>query len=220
MRYDRVRMRAEMPPLMPLEFDSSDAKAAVPSGFEAEVQQLKAIVGAEVSFKIRPSGQIEDVKLPEQTLKQLRDSAPKGVTAEGEEFEKSLKQMLLESSPPSFPEGDIEAGKSWSSKPAKIPLGFATMVVEKSFTFQGPDSKSPNLLLIGMDARMTLEAAEGANVKANIRKQEGRGSMSFDSTTGHLAGARTSQKIDMVISVMGQMIEQSTETTTSMTLLP
>ena len=78
LRYDRVRMRSEMPPLMPFEFDSRDAKAAAPSGFEAEVQQLKAIVGAEVSFKIRPSGQLEDVKLPEQTLKQLRDCGPQG----------------------------------------------------------------------------------------------------------------------------------------------
>ena len=99
-------------------------------------------------------------------------------------------------------------------------LGFATMVVDKSFTYQGPDSKSPNLMLIGMDAKVTLEPAEGANVKASIRKQEGRGNMSFDSTSGHLTSARLSQKIDMIISVMGQNLEQSTDTTTTMTLAP
>ena len=56
LRYDRVRLRSEMPPLMPFEFDSNDTKAAVQPGFEAETQQLKAIVGAEVGFKIRAHG--------------------------------------------------------------------------------------------------------------------------------------------------------------------
>jgi hypothetical protein len=219
LRYDRVRMRNEMPPLMPFEFDSQDSKASVQPGFEAETQQLKAIVGAEVGFKIRPTGEIEDVKLPEATVKRLRDAAPKG-TDEGEVSEKSLKEMLLQSSPPSFPDGEIEPGKTWSSKPARMPLGFATMVVEKTFTYQGPDPKAPKLLLVGMEVKATLEPVEGASVTATIRKQEGRGSMSFDAASGHMANARFAQKIDMAITVMGQTMEQITDTTTSMTLVP
>ena len=128
--------------------------------------------------------------------------------------------MLLQSSPPSFPDGEIEPGKTWSSKPSRMPIGFATMVLEKTFTFQGPDPKAPDRLLIGMEAKATLEPAEGANVTVTIRKQEGRGSMSFDSATGHVVGARLTQKMDMAISVMGQTIEQVTDTTTSMTLTP
>jgi Family of unknown function (DUF6263) len=219
LRYDRVRVRSEMPPLMPFEFDSNNSKAAAQEGFEAETQQLKAIVGAEVGLKMRPTGDVEDVKLPEATLKRLRDAAPRG-TGEGEVSEKAIKDMLLQSSPPSFPDGELEAGKTWTSKPSKMPLGFATMVVDKTFTFQGPDANKPNLLLVGVEAKVNLEPTEGANVKATIRKQEGRGSMSFDATIGKVTSARVTQKIDIAISVQGQTMEQITDTTTSMSLAP
>ncbi len=199
LRYDRVRMRSEMPPLMPFEFDSNDTKAAVQEGFRSRDPAVKAIVGTEVGFKMRPTGEIEDVKLPEATLKRLRDAAPRG-TAEGEVSEKSLKEMLLQSSPPSFPDGEIEPGKTWSSKPSRMPIGFATMVLEKTYTFQGPDPKAPSRLLIGMETKVTLEPVAGANVTATIRKQEGRGTMTFDVATGHLVSARMTQKIDMAMS--------------------
>ena len=219
LRYDRVRMRREMPPLMTFVFDSEDTKAAVQEGFEAETQQLKAIVGGEVGFKIRPTGDIEDVKIPETTLKRLREGAPRG-TADDEVSEKAIKDMLLQSSPPSFPEGDLEPGKSWSRKPSKMPLGFATMTMQQTLTFQGPDSKSPNLLLVGVESKVSLEPAEGASIRAAIRKQECRGSLTFDSTAGKVAGARVTQRIDMTISMAGQTMEQISDTTTSMSLIP
>ncbi|MGP0065128.1 MAG: hypothetical protein ACLQGP_16210 [Isosphaeraceae bacterium] len=219
LRFDRVRVRNEVPPLMPFVLDTNEANAPAQPGFEAETQQLKAIVGAEVVFKIHPTGEMEDVKVPEATLKKMRDAAPRG-SADAEVSEKALKEMLLQSSPPSFPDGDIEPGKTWSSKPAKMPIGFATMVLDKTFTFQGPDSKAPGRLLIGMETKVLLEPAAGADVKATIRKQEGRGTMSFDVETGHLAGARMTQKLEMVLSAGGQSIEQSQDTTTTMTLEP
>ncbi len=218
-RYDRVRLRMEMPPLMPFDFDSNDTKAAVQPGFEAETQQLKAMVGAEVGFKIRPTGDIDDIKFPEATLKKLRDAAPRG-SGEEEVSEKLLKEMLLQASPPSFPEGEIEPGKTWSSKAARMPIGFATMVVDKTFTYQGPDPKTPGRLLVGMETKVTLEPTGGANVKATIRKQEGRGTMTFDVEAGHLAGARMTQKIDMAISGGNQSMEDIRDTTTTMTLEP
>ena len=194
LRYVRVRLRSEMPPLTTFEFDSNDSKAQVQQGFEAETQQLKALVGAEIGFKIKPTGEIEEVKLPEATLKRLREGLPRG-TPESEVSEKSMKEMLLQSSPPSFPEGELEPGKTWSSKPARMPIGFATLVLDKAFTFQGPDPKSPDRLLVGMEIKVTLEPSEGANVTATIRKQEGRGTMSFDSAAGRVASARTTQKL-------------------------
>lgn len=219
LRYERVRMRDETPPFMPFVFDSADAKAGVQPGFEAQTQQLKAIVGTEVSFKIRPTGDIEDVRLPDATLKKLREAAPKGA-AESDISEKSIKEVLLQTSPPAFPEGEVEAGKTWSSKPSRIPVGFATMVVERTFTYQGADPKAPNRLLVGIETKLTLEPVEGANVKATVRKQEGRGTMSFDVETGHLATARMTEKLDMAVTGGGQSMEEIRDTTTSMALEP
>jgi hypothetical protein len=217
-RIERIRIKAEAPPFMPFEFDSATSKAA-PPGFEAETQQLKAQVGAEFGFKMKPNGEIQDIKVSEQTLKALREAAPRGAQ-ESEISEKAIKDVLLQSSPPSFPEGALEPGKTWAPKPAQIPLGFATLVMEKTFTYQGADPKSPNLMLVGIETAAKIEPVEGSGITASIRKQEGKGSMTFDGESGRVGRINLNQKVDMVIVFMGQSSEQSTEMTSSMSLLP
>jgi hypothetical protein len=217
-KIDRIRMRAEMPPLMPFDFDSAASKADQP-GFEAETRQLRAEVGAEFTFRMKPTGEITDIKLSEQTLKGLRAALPQG-GPEAEVSEQAIKETLLQSSPPSFPEGPLEPGKGWSAKPARMPLGFATLVMDRTFTYQGPDPKNPNLQLVGIDSSAKLEPMEGSDVKATIRNQEGKGSMTLDSQAGRVVSTRFGLKLDMAVTVMGQSIEQSTEMNTSMSLLP
>jgi Family of unknown function (DUF6263) len=216
-KIDRIRMRAEMPPLMPFEFDSAAPKADQP-GFEAETRQLRAQVGAEFTFKMKPTGEIIDIKLSEQTLKALREALPPG-TPEAELSEQAIKEGLLQSSPPSFPEGPLEPGKGWSAKPARMPLGFATLVIDRRFTYQGPDPKNPDILLVGIDTTARLEPIEGQDVKAAIRSQEGKGSMAVDGRAGRVVSTRFGLKLDMAVTAMGQSIEQSTEMNTSMSLL-
>jgi hypothetical protein len=218
-RTERVRMRAEEPPYMPFEFDSATAKEAQP-GFEALTRLLKAEVGAAFTFKMKPSGEIIDIKVPEETLKQLREAAPPGGPG-ADLSEKSLKDTLLQASPPSFPENALEPGKTWTSKPARVPLPpFAMLVVDRTFTFQGPDPNSPNLLLVGIDSTAKIEPIEGADVKSTIRKQDGKGSMTIDGQAGRVVNTRLSLKLDIAVTAMGQLIEQSSESSSSMTLLP
>jgi hypothetical protein len=217
-RVDRVRMRVEEPGFTPFVFDSNNSKDDVPEPFLAIAQQLRALSGTEFTFKIRPTGEIEDIRFSDQTLKALRDAAARG-GPQGESSEQGLKDLLLQSSPPAFPEGQVEPGKAWSSKPSRIPSGIGTIVMNRSFTFQGPDPKTPRLLLIGLETKVALEPA-GGGLTAEIRKQEGTGTMTFDSGAGHIVATRVNQKIEMVISVMGQKVDQNTETITSLNLAP
>jgi len=126
--------------------------------------------------------------------------------------------MLMQSSPPPFPQVPLEPGKSWSSKPAKLPVPQGSLVMDKVFTFQGPDPKDPKLMLIGMEGRVTLEPGE--NVTAKIRAQEGKGSLTFDAEAGRIVNSRGTQRTEMVMSSMGQEIDQTTEMTSTMTLVP
>ncbi len=210
-------MKGERPPYMPLDFDSSSSKG-VAAGFEELAKHFKSMVGLEFTFSMRPTGEIGDIKFPKQTLDTIRKAAPRGGAQEAD-AEKPLKEMLRQSSPPTFPVGEVEPGKTWKSKQERIPTQVAIMVMERTFTFQGPDPKTPELLLLGMDTKVTLEPVEGAT--STIRKQEGKGSMKLDTRSGHLVSVRMTQKIDMTISEPnGQAIEQATETTTAMNLLP
>jgi hypothetical protein len=219
LRFDRVRMRLEQPPFVPVDFDSSPNKLEVPDEFEAVERQIKALAGVELNFRLRPNGEIDDLKVPEKTLKSLRDGAPREAAGQGTISEQALKDLLLQSSPPAFPPESLEPGKSWAAKPSKIPIpGLGTLLLDKVFTFQGPDPKSPKLVVVAIESRTSLEPAEG--VTAKIRKQEGTGSLTFDTETGRIVNSRNKQKMEMIITDRGQDIIQSSDTTTTMTLEP
>jgi hypothetical protein len=218
-RIDRIRLRLEAAPYQPLDYDTATAKGD-PAGFEPITRQVKTVVGAEFTFKLKPNGEISDVKLAPETLKKLRESATAG-SPDAEFNEKAVKDSLLvQLSPPTLSDGPIQPGQSWSPKPTRMPLPFATMVVEKTFTYQGADPKAPNLMLVGIDTTVKIEPVEGGDVKVTIRKQEGKGTMTFDGQAGHLVNLRLTQKIDMAIVQMGQSMDQTTEMNTSMSLLP
>ena len=217
-RIERVTMKIEAPPYMAFEYDSNTPASDIPEPFEGEVQQLKAVLGAEFAFKMRPSGEIESVKFPDATLKKLRE----GLSQEGGErdqfSEQQLKDFVTQQSPPAFPEGPLEPGKSWASKPNRIGLPLGTIVLERSYTFQGPDPKDPNLMQITMEGRVSLEPV--ANVAAKIRAQDGKGTLTFDKRGGRLISSRGTQKTEMVIVAQGHEGDQTTDTTSVMTLIP
>jgi hypothetical protein len=218
-RIDRVRMRLDQPPFVPIEFDSSPNKLEIPEEFEAADRQIKALAGAELTFNMGPTGEVHDLKIPEQTLKNLREGLPKDAQGGDSGSEQGLKEMLLQSSPPAFPTDSLDPGKSWAAKPSKIPIpGLGSLKLDNVFTFQGPDAKTPRLLLVGIEARTSLEPAEG--VTAKIRKQEGTGTLTFDAESGRIVNSRNKQKMEMIITDRGQDIIQSSDTTTTMTLAP
>lgn len=216
-RIERIRLKSEEPPLATFDFDSASTGPPQP-GFEGPTRELKSQVGAEFTFKMKPDGEITDIKLSEETLKHLRETAPPGA---GEAItEKSIKDSLIQASPPAFPQEPVEPGKTWSAKPARLPLPFTVLVMDKTYTYQGSDARSTNLRLVGIEITAKTEPIEGADIKAAIRKQEGKGSLTLDSDTGKVTSVRMNQKFEMAIAFMGQTVDQTTEMNSAMTLKP
>jgi len=217
LKFDRMRMHIEQPPFVPLQFDSSPNNLEIPEEFESVERQIKALAGAEFSFEFKPTGAVDHLKIPDQTLKNLRAGVGPDAGGQGSITEQGLKDMLIQSCPPTFPAESLEPGKNWANKPSRISApGLGTIVVDQVYSFQGPDPKDPKLLLIGMEARVALEPAE--NVTAKIRAQEGKGSLTFDQESGRIVSSRVNQRMEMVISDRGQDIVQTTETTSTMML--
>ena len=99
---ERLNMRIEAPPYLPMEFDSSSPNSEVLEPFETVVKQLKAAVGAEFSFQMKPTGEIHDIKITEGTLKKLREGLEQG---ERDTFsEQALKDQVSQTSPPPSPQ--------------------------------------------------------------------------------------------------------------------
>jgi hypothetical protein len=221
LRFDRVRMHIEQPPYMPYDLDSSAPKVDAPEPFGSMAQQLKAMAGAEFQFKLKPSGAIEDFKVPDYTLKALRSGLPE--QAQGTFTEQALKDVFMQSSPPPFPDEATDPGKSWMAKPSKIPTPLGNLVVEKTFTVLGADPKNSNLLLIGTDAKVNVEPQQNTQVSTTIRSQEGKGSIAFDTAAGRIVNSRLTQKMEVAIANPtnpGQTTIQQSESTSTMAIEP
>ena len=167
---------------------------------------------------MKPSGEITNIKIPDATLKKLKDALPEEAGGADAFSQEALKEFVTQSSPPAFPAAAVEPGSTWSPKANRVSLPLGTLVLERSFTFQGPDPKDPNLVQISMEGKVSLEPA--ANVTAKVRAQDGKGTLVFDKQKGRLISSRGNQKTEIVVAAMGQEIDQTTEMNSVMTLLP
>jgi len=212
---DRVRTRVEGPGNS-FEFDSQAGKD--PEGQIASLltPMLKALVGAEFTFKMNGRGELSEIKVPQKLLDSLRKAGP-AANASGMFSEEGMKNLISQSSL-TLAEGPLEKGKSWTQQ-AKVPVPMlGTMVMDKTYTFDGPSPKDPGLLQILLDTKVTLEPAADSNIAVKITSQKATGEFEFDPQAGRVVSSRVNDKLQMSLSVMGQEIEQSTDTVTSMTL--
>ena len=175
---DRIRTKIEAPGNA-FEYDSEGGKA--PEGQIATLLAplLKALVGAEFTFKMNGRGELSDVKIPQKLLDSLKLAGP--AAAGGSMFsEEGMKNMISQSSL-AFPATSLDRGKTWSNQ-SKVPLPMiGTMVLDKTYTYQGPSSTDPQLLQVGLETKVTLEPAADSNVAVKITDQKGKGEFVFDS---------------------------------------
>jgi len=214
MMIDRIRMKFEAPGSS-FEFDSQAGKDPEGQIASMMIPMLKALVGAEFTFKMNGRGELSEIKVPQKLLDAMHQAGP-AATAGGTAPEEGIKKMISQSSL-TLAEGPLENGKSWTQQ-GKVPSPIGTMVMDKTYTLDGPSPKEAGLLKISVDTKVTLEPAADSNVAVRITNQKATGEFEFDPQAGRVVSSRVNDKLQMSISVMGQELEQSTDTVTSMTL--
>jgi hypothetical protein len=216
---DRVRTKIESPVGGAFEFDSSSKDEPKGPIGASLGPLLRALVGAQFSFKMSPQGELSDIKVPEQVTKALREAGAAGGGA-GMFSEEGLKNMITESSL-GLPAEDLEKGKSWTRQ-SKVPIPpVGAMTLDKTFTYEGPDPKAgPKIETIGLDTRIGIETTPGNQIELKIKSQEGKGSFLFDNAAGRIIDSNVTVKVDTLITVQNMEIVQSNETSTMMKLVP
>ena len=212
---DRVRTKVEGPGNS-FEYDSQTGKE--PEGQIASLltPMLKALVGAEFTFKMSGRGELSEIKVPQKLVDSLRQAGP-AAAAGGMFSEEGMKNLISQSSL-TLAEGPLEKGKNWTQQ-AKVPVPMlGTMVMDKTYTYDGPSTKEAGVDLILLDTKVTLEPAADSNIAVKITSQKGTGEFTFDPKDGRVVSSRVNDKLQMSLSVMGQELEQTTDTVTSMTL--
>jgi Family of unknown function (DUF6263) len=214
---DRVRVRMEAAgQASAFEFDS-DAKQAPQDGLIADqlVPLLKALVGAEFTFKMNVRGEMSDVKIPEKLMEMVRQANPGGgnsaFTDEG------LKNLVVQLGL-AFPEAALDQGKTWTQQ-SKIPLAMlGSLIMDKTYALQGPDEADAARVKIDLNTKVTIQPAPEAGISMKIVKEDGKGAVLFDLERGRIVSSRVEDLLVMSLSTMGQEIEQTTKTVTEMKL--
>ena len=212
---DRVRMKVDGPG-GGFEYDSETGKA--PEGPVANLLAplLKALVGAEFTLKMNSRGELSDIKVPSKLVESLQKAGP--AAAGGGMFSEDGLKNLISQSSLALPETPIEIGKTWTNT-SRLPVPMlGTMVMDKTYTYDGVDAKEAALVKIGLNTKVALEPAADSNVAVKITSHSGKGDFAFDPQAGRMVTSRVNDKMQMSLSVMGQDLEQSSDSITTMTL--
>jgi hypothetical protein len=210
---DRVRTKVESA-FGAFEFDSKAEKEPEGQIAAQVVPMLKTLVGATFRYKISPRGELSDIRIPEGLVEKLKAAGP--ASGNISMFtEDGLKNMILESSL-GLPADSIDLGKSWSkqSRIPSPPLG--TLVMNKTYRYEGPSQKGER---IGLEVVIELEKMADGQVDIALGDQNGKGFFTFDNAQGRVSESAVSQKVQMVIKVSGQEVSQTTETSSAMKLV-
>jgi hypothetical protein len=210
---DRVRTKIESA-FGALEYDSAAGKDPEGPIAAGVVPLLKALVGAKFRYKMNPQGELSDVKVPDGLVQKLKEAGP--AAANVSMFsEEGLKNLINQSSL-SLPKEDLTKDKTWvrESKIPAAPIG--TMTLEKTYKYDGPAEGGEK---IGLSVKMGLEPTPGNNIDVKVGDQKGEGSFIFDNTAGRVASSTVTEKMEMIIKVMNQEVNQSTDSTSSMKLI-
>jgi hypothetical protein len=212
---DRIRTKVESPGNS-FDYDSQTGKEPEAQNASPLVPLLKAQVGAEFGFKMNSRGELSDIKVPQKLLESLRQAGPLANSG-GMFSEEGLKNMISQSSL-MLPEQSLEKGKSWTHQ-GKVPVPMlGTMVIDKIYTFDGPSPIEAGLDQVLLQTKVSLEPAADSNIAVKITSQNGSGEFTFDPQAGRVVSSRVNDQLRMSLSVMGQEMEQSTDTRTTMTL--
>lgn len=214
-RFDRVRMKYDAG-LLKIEYDSTKEPDAATAPL---VAALKAMVGAEFSFKMSSRGEMSDVRVPEGVTKAFRDAGSRGASAD-QFSEEGFKKSLMETSV-TFPAEDLEQGKSWSRE-LKIASPDGGQVVQtRTYTYEGPDAKEgPGVEKLAITSKIDLKPDPASADKAELKAQDCKGALFFDNKEGRMVSSTVTEKTETAVKFMDANIDQFVDQSTTMKLVP
>jgi hypothetical protein len=214
-KFDRVRMKYDAG-LVKVEFDSTKEPDAASAPL---VGSLKAMVGAEFSFKMTPRGEMSDVRIPEAVVKAFREAGSRGGAAD-QFSEEGFKKSLVETSV-TFPAEDLAPGKAWSRQ-LKIPTPEGAQVTQtRTYTYEGPDAKEgAGVERIGITSKVDLQGAATGADKPEIKSQDCKGALYFDNVAGRMVNSVVTEKTETTLKVMDAKIDVTVDQNTTMKLMP
>lgn len=205
---DRIRVHVARDGLPGgLDFDTASDAAAPDDPYAARVAALlKGLVGARITFRLTPRGEVRDVRLPDALSAALRrpDASGEGVLASEEGV-----RNLIAVSVPFLPEGPSGPGTTWARQVAAPMSTVGSLILDKTYTDRGPRPDRPEVHDVDVGTRFSIQPMPGSNVAMKLEKQSGSGSFAFDARRGMVESGRLEDSLTIRFSAEGRSVEQT-----------
>lgn len=198
---DRIRMESTQPNVGLIQYDS--AATDEPTGPAAEIARgIKPLIGVSFTQKMKPTGQIFEVVIPQAALAAMQQGAMGQMGMSGD-FIKDLSEKAS----PEFPANPLKKGDSWSNTAeTKSPAG--DMKIVNTYTYTGLQPGTTNVHRIAVDMKMEISGAGPQGASIRVVKQNNKGMLLFDNSEGRLLKSELDQNMTLQIDVAGQSIQQ------------
>lgn len=216
MRVDRLQASMDFP-VGKVAFDSGVKTEPVGKLADDFEPVLRALVGAEIKFRLGPLGEVGEVRLPGAVNDAIHalgaDRAAGGLVAGP-----NLRMLLAQSIPP-LPGRGLDRGQTWTTRRSIPAAKVGATTLDSTFTYRGPETPPGGPVeTIDQAVRATFTPDPKSHIQARITDQAITGRFALDKAAGRLRSSNLSQSITLVSKVRDLNITQDVSTTASMTL--
>lgn len=202
-----------------IEYDSAKPKVGAENPIQIAMSKAyAALIDNEITMKISPLGKTSDIKLPKKFLDIVEGAQPAGRTPGM--IDKHTLEAMITKSAVGFPAAGVAIGKAWKNE-IVLNRDFGMNKVETTYTFKGTQQKDGTTLArIEVSPKMAITPKQGAPYTIKLKNQSGDGTILFDIKKGRVKSSSMKQKVVMEVTIGGQTIEYTTDTTFSVKLAP
>jgi hypothetical protein len=211
-RFERARMEVEAPePIGKFAVDSAEPAPDNPAA--AKLAGMIMVLGKlEFAAVMTPRGETINFKIPEETLKKLRDY-PGAAQIGGIFTEEGIKNAMVQNKL-LLPQEKVSPGAKWTHKiVSKLPFGRLTG--EMKYLYQADEGKLQKLTF---DPFLTIEPNTDTQIAIKLDSQKGAGTVLFDNAAGRIQEMSLSEALELSVGAMGMNLTQKIDQTMTMKL--
>ena len=209
----RVQVKIGAAPAAVSTFDTGNPQKSDNPFLNSMGETYLKVVNQNFTVSMKPTGEVGDVVIPKVLMELINASAAGNASALSED---TLKDMMKHSAV-MLPKQRVSPSDSWTSQQT-VQMPFGTMVIKSTMTFVQKDADGNAIIDIVPEIKITPR--EGAPVKMSLTDSSGQGRLTFDIARGRVTRSQLVLKMGMKIDTGQQVVNQTINNATSLTLIP
>lgn len=203
----RMRMEITAPGQDTVLYDSDSDET--PQGFAAMLApMLSALTSEKFTVTMLPSGEVTNVDIPDSFIEAM-SRGPGAAMMGGFATKEGFKTMAMQGSMTLPTAEELVAGHEWSTSAEIANPATGNVSIDTTYRYTGPQEIDGQQFEVFVPTITTSFGGEGATAAIKVIKQETSGEILFNRTAGRLESSKIDQKMETVITAVGNEINQT-----------